>query len=116
MGTSTCMRKAGCWHALHMFMESFQGQYKNGTNGTRDFRMVSASFLILQDINRGPIFASTQDDVCPSLKLKCALFVCATGFCAIAKPYKFNIRDILILVLVAVTSPIYCLIQHSYNF
>ena len=28
--------------------------------------MVSASFLILQDINHGPIFASTQDDVCPS--------------------------------------------------
>ena len=36
------------WHALHMFVESFQGQYKDGTNGTRDFRMVSASFLILK--------------------------------------------------------------------
>ena len=36
------------WHALHMFVESFQGQYKDGTNGTRDFRMVSASFLILR--------------------------------------------------------------------
>ena len=36
------------WHALHMFVESFQGQYKDGTNGTRDFRIVSASFLILR--------------------------------------------------------------------
>ena len=36
------------WHALHMFVESFQGQYKNGTNGTRDFRMVSAFFLVLR--------------------------------------------------------------------
>ena len=27
------------WHALHMFVESFQGQCKDGTNGTRDFRM-----------------------------------------------------------------------------
>ena len=36
------------WHALHMFVESFHGQYKDGTNGTRDFRMVSASFLILR--------------------------------------------------------------------
>ena len=36
------------WHALHMFVESFQGQYKHGTNGTCDFRMVSASFLILR--------------------------------------------------------------------
>ena len=30
------------WHALHTFMEAFQGQYKDGTNGTRDFGMVSA--------------------------------------------------------------------------
>ena len=33
---------------MHMFVESFQGQYKDGTNSTRDFRMVSASFLILR--------------------------------------------------------------------
>ena len=31
-----------------MFVESFQGQYKDGTNGARDFRMVSALFLILR--------------------------------------------------------------------
>ena len=41
-------------HALHMVVESFQGQYKDGSNGTWDFRMVSASFLIL-DINYGHI-------------------------------------------------------------
>ena len=33
---------------LCTFVESFQGQYKDGTNRTRDFRMVSASFLILR--------------------------------------------------------------------
>ena len=27
------------------FVESFQGQYKDGTNGSHDFRMVLASFL-----------------------------------------------------------------------
>ena len=36
------------WHALHTFMEAFQGQYKDGTNGTRDFRMVSALYLIFR--------------------------------------------------------------------
>ena len=36
------------WHALHMFVESFQGQYKDGTNGTREFRTIFASFLILR--------------------------------------------------------------------
>ena len=31
-----------------MFVESFQGQYKDGTNGTHDFRMASAVFLIFR--------------------------------------------------------------------
>jgi len=37
------------WHALHTFMEVFQGQYKDGTNGTRDFRIVSALYLIFRN-------------------------------------------------------------------
>ena len=36
------------WYALHTFMETFQGQYKDGTNGTRDFRIVSALYLIFR--------------------------------------------------------------------
>ena len=32
--------------ALHMFMETFQGCYKDGTNGTRDCRYFSAVYLI----------------------------------------------------------------------
>ena len=37
------------WHALHTFMEAFQGQYKDGTNGTCDFRIVSRIVSYLQD-------------------------------------------------------------------
>ena len=29
-------------------MEAFQGQYKDGTNGTWDFRIVSALYLIVR--------------------------------------------------------------------
>ena len=36
------------WHALHTFMEAFQGHYKDGTNGTRDFRIVSAVYFIFR--------------------------------------------------------------------
>ena len=32
--------------ALHMFMDAFQGCYKNGTNGTRDCRYFAALYLI----------------------------------------------------------------------
>ena len=104
------------WHALHMFVESFQGQYRDGTNGTRDFRMVSASFLILRILTMASFLPHHKLDVWPSLALQCALFICATGFCAIAKPYKLNLRnntDILILVLLAVTSLI--LLNATYN-
>ena len=44
----SCICKFRRRHALHMFVESFQGEYKDGTDGTHDFRMVSAVFLILR--------------------------------------------------------------------
>ena len=34
--------------ALHTFMDAFQGCYKNGTNGTRDFRYISAVYLFVR--------------------------------------------------------------------
>ena len=37
------------WSTLHMFMDSFQGCYKNGTEpGTRDCRWFSAAYLVLR--------------------------------------------------------------------
>ena len=95
------------WHALCIFVESFQGQYKDGTNGTRDFRMVSASFLILRMLILASFLPHHKIDIFPSPKLQCILFITATGFYAIAKPYKSNLRniaDILILVLLAIVS------------
>ena len=48
------------WYALHMFVESFQGQYKDGTNGTRD-RLWDGLCLIShpQDTNCGLIYVLT---------------------------------------------------------
>ena len=93
------------WHALHMFVESFQGQYKDGINGTRDFRMVSASFLILRIL----ILATFLNHRLGFLArgLQCALLVCAMCFYAVVRPYKqnyFNIVDFLILALLEVLS------------
>ena len=70
------------WHALHMFVESFQGQYKDGTNGTRDFRMVSASFLILRIL----IMATFARTAVLPLEIRCVLFVTVSGFYAITRP------------------------------
>ena len=34
------------WHALHTFIDAFQGCYKDGTNGTRDCHYFAPAFLI----------------------------------------------------------------------
>ena len=92
------------WHALHMFVESFQGQYKDGTNGIRDFRMVSASFLILRILI---LFLFLNHHRLPThtSELQVFLFACGTCFHAITKPYKLNFMnniDIAILFLLEI--------------
>ena len=101
------------WHALHMFVESFQGQYKDGTNGTRDFRMVSASFLVLRIL----ILATFHNFILWfSAGKQFALLIGAACFYAIVRPYKMNFRnivDVLILtVLEALSAVILVLAYH----
>ena len=69
--------------------------------------MFSASFLILRMLILASFLPHHKIDFFPSTKLQCILFITATGFYAIAKPYKSNLRniaDILILVLLAIAS------------
>ena len=94
------------WHALHMFVESFQGQYKDGTNGTRDFRMFSASFLILRLLILVAIL-TWHHNAWVSLLLGCLIFVVASYFYATMRPYKSNLSnnvDIWMLGLLTVLS------------
>ena len=90
------------WHALHMFVESFQGQYKDGTNGTHDFRMVSATFLILRIMIL--IFFVDRHYYKRMSSAQCVLLAVASCFYAVVKPYKLNFMnnvDIVILFLLA---------------
>ena len=100
------------WHALHMFVESFQGQYKDGTDGTHDFRMVSASFLILRILTMASfmislfLFHNFKVRV-SSLGLQYIIFTGASCFYAAMKPYKMNFRnsvDFIILTLLSMMS------------
>ena len=93
------------WHALHMFVESFQGQYKDGTNGTRDFRMASASFFILRILTLVSFYNNSSLWV--SAEVQSVLLVCATCIYAVLRPYKHNFRniaDILTLALLEAMS------------
>ena len=92
------------WHALHMFVESFQGQYKDGTNGTRDFRMVSASFLILRVVIL-LLFLNHHRLLSHTSLLQGVLFACATCIHAITRPYKLSFMnnvDIVVLFLLEI--------------
>ncbi len=44
------------WHPLHAFMDIFQGCYKNGTNGTRDYRYFAGLNLLFRSSMRLPEF------------------------------------------------------------
>ena len=90
-----------------MFVESFHldpRQYKDGTNGTRDFRMVSASFLILRILIL-VLFVNRHRLPPQTTVLQSALFACASCFHAITRPYKLNLMnnvDIVILFLLEI--------------
>ena len=87
-----------------MFVESFQGQYKDGTNGTRDFRMVSASFLTLRILVLF-LFLNHHRSLSHTSDLQVLLFACTSCFHAITRPYKLNFMnnvDIVILFLLEI--------------
>ena len=88
------------WNALHMFVESFQGQYKDGTNGTRDFRMVSASFLLLRILILSTYTLEHYDRV-PIMLLQCGLLMAVSCFHAVARPYKTSYSNIVDIVILA---------------
>ena len=104
----TCFRFRR-WHALHTFMEAFQGQYKDGTNGTRDFRIVSALYLIFR-IGVLLAYLCTQtiiDDHAYGWLATAVVLVSTSLFFAIMKPYNvnyFNAIDSIILAMLALQS------------
>lgn len=52
-----CLNRTGCrYRLLHTFMDTFQGHYKDGTNGTRDLRFFSGLYLLLRVV----VYASTM--------------------------------------------------------
>ena len=79
-----------------MFVESFQGQYKDGTNGTHDFRMVSASFFILRILTLTSIYNNSLlwvSALAFSAEVHGVLLVCSTCIYGVLRPYKHHFRN-----------------------
>ena len=100
-----CLNRTGCsCQLLHTFMDTFQGHYKNGTNGTRDLRFFSGLYLLLRVV----VYASTV------LSYQFGSYVYTTVIIAVlsvsvalAQPYKEYIYNVIDTCFLTVTALLY---------
>ena len=100
-----CLNRTGCsCQLLHTFMDTFQGHYKNGTNGTRDLRFFSGLYLLLRVV----VYASTV------LSYQFGSYAYTTVFIAVlsvsvalARPYKEYIHNVIDSCFLIVTALLY---------
>ena len=97
------------WDILHMIMDTFQGWYKDGTEGTRDYRSLSALYMLLRVGLVGEFLTVIHLSLQSGGKLKWfatgLLHISLGIFFLITKPYKkqwMNVVDGLLLTLIGV--------------
>ena len=76
------------WNALRTFVEAFQGEYKDGTNGTCDLRMFSALFFILRILSLASYLQHHYWTTMPLLWTQIVLGVITSCLITITRPYK----------------------------
>ena len=89
------------------FVESFQDSYKDGTNGSRDYRAVSALYLVRRVVvcTFTVNFVKNQPTIPGGPLILSVLSMIGVAFFGFAMPYKssiHNLLDVLILTLLAV--------------
>ena len=89
---------------LHTFMDAFQGCYKNGTDGTRDCRYLSAVYLFIRIVFFVITAVSLSFSVDLIYFLTGILFSLLTILIAVLQPYKFPIYNIIDIMLNLVAS------------
>ena len=95
-----CLNRTGCrCQSLHIFMDTFQGNYKDGTNGTRDLRFFSGLYLLLRVV----VYTSTVVTYrIASYAYTTSVIAVAAVSVALAQPYKnyyHNFTDASLIIL-----------------
>ena len=107
------------WHALHTFMEAFQGQYKDGTNGTRDFRIVSALYLVFRIAVLLTYSVNPKSFVVAyGWLIASVILTSASLFFSILRPYKvdhLNTIDCLLLAMLSIQAWICLFVRYLPN-
>ena len=100
-------RCLGCcrvrWHALPIFIDAFQGCYKDGTDGSRDHRRFAAAFLLAR-ILLFILFVLSQTALFYGAAL--FVFIPLVMTIVIVQPYKprfstYNVVDSVLVLLMA---------------
>ena len=100
------------WHALHTFMEAFQGHYKDGTNGTWDFRIVSALYLIFRIAALFSFSDNHSNSIHAFVWLKTSMVLVSTSlFFAIIRPYKANYFNTIDSILLGILGFLFLIYQ-----
>ena len=115
-------RKACCFRELQLFkffVDTFQGHYKDGTGGTRDYRAVSSIVLIMRVLAGVALYpnASRFGDTSRSLPIVLVyIFIIISLFYAIAQPCKKKYMNNLESILYAFTGVSFlCIINANLN-
>ena len=87
-----CLNRIGCsYQSLHIFMDTFQGHYKNGTNGTRDLRFFSGLNLLLRVVVYGSTVLNYQiESYAYTTVIICVLAISV----ALTRPFKKYIHNV----------------------
>ena len=79
------------WDILHLVMDVFQGWYKDGTEGTYDFRSLSALYMILRIVLCYAYFEVLVSGEYVRLEVSVGLLYAFLGIVTLAfQPYKVN--------------------------
>ena len=98
---STCLKPR--WLiALHTFTDTFQGCYKDGTNGTRDYRAISG--YILAVLLAIPLLhgENVTSQVIFFWQLPIILSIALSIACVVLKPYKHRVANLSGAILPAI--------------
>ena len=77
---------------LHIFMDSFQGCYKNGTSGTRDCRYFAGFYLLIRIALMG-VYALTHSDIYyPLATVVLAVFMISF---IVLQPYRSTVYNVI---------------------
>ena len=96
-----CLNRTGCsCQLLHTFMDTFQGHYKNGTNGTCDLRFFSGLYLLLRIVVYASTVLTYQIASCAYTTVVIAGLAISV---ALARPYKRHIYNVIDTCFLTVT-------------